>query len=89
MIPMGRAIAIPMKASIIAAPSRVRRDASGRCFEAGCASSSREAGKSTSSATASRSQVYDPATDTTTIKNGGYTWFVKGNQTNMMFEAKP
>jgi hypothetical protein len=36
-----------------------------------------------------KSSLYDPATDTTTINNGGYTWRLKGNHTNMMVEAKP
>jgi hypothetical protein len=56
---------------------------------AGCVSSSGNVCKSSSPAATTKSSVYDPATDTTTIKNGGNTWYVKGNQTNLMLEAKP
>jgi hypothetical protein len=55
----------------------------------GCTSSSSQTCKSPSSAAATKSSVYDPATDTTTIKNGGDTWFLKGNHTNMMLEPRP
>jgi hypothetical protein len=55
---------------------------------AGCVSSSCKSCKSTSPE-ATKSSVYDPATDTTTVKNGGYTWYLKGNQTNVMLEARP
>ena len=56
---------------------------------AGCTSSSCKSCKSTSPAATTKSSVYDPATDTTTIKNGGYSWYLKGNHTNMMLEARP
>ena len=56
---------------------------------AGCTSSSCKTCKSTSPAATAKSSVYDPATDTTTIKNGVYTWYLKGNQTNLMLEARP
>jgi len=57
-------------------------------FLAGCTSSSGPTGKSASPAATTKSSVYDPTTDTTTIKNGGYEWRLKGNQTNMMIEAR-
>ena len=31
---------------------------------------------------------YDPATDVTTIEKGGYTWFLKGNVTNLVLTPK-
>jgi len=44
----------------------------------------------TSSTTLTCSQIYDPATDTTTIKAGEYTFYVKGNPgTNVVFTAQP
>ena len=55
---------------------------------AGCTSSSGPTGKFASPAATTKSSVYDPATDTTTIKNGGFEWRLKGNQTNMMIRAR-
>jgi uncharacterized lipoprotein YajG len=44
----------------------------------------------TSSATSTHSQIYDSATDTTILKEGGYTFYVKGKLgTNVVFTAKP
>ena len=56
---------------------------------AGCTSSSGITGKSAAPAAVTKSSIYDPATDTTTIKNGGYEWRLKGNQSNVMMEARP
>ena len=56
---------------------------------AGCTSSSCKTCMSTSPAAATKSSVYDSAKDTTTIKNGGYSWYLKGNQTNVLFEPRP
>jgi hypothetical protein len=54
---------------------------------AGC-TSSHYASCSKCAQTGGRSAIYDPTNGWTTISNQGYTWRLKGNQTNMMIYPK-
>jgi hypothetical protein len=56
-------------------------------FISGCASSHTQAADSRPAVASS--SVYDPASDTTTVSNGGFTWRLKGNYTNATVEARP